>query len=385
MTTPFITFGAPDIQQADIDEVVDSLTKRWLGTGPKVAQFEAAFAAYKGVPKDQVVAVNSCTSALHLALLGAGVGPGDEVITTPLTFCATVNAIIHTGATPVLADIDADTLNISPAAVERQITPRTKALLPVHFAGLPCDIDHLKALATHYKLKLIEDCAHALESQLNGQPCGKLGDFSCFSFYATKNVTTGEGGMLVARDTDVAQRLRRLAHHGLSDSAWNRYGGTGFKHYQVVECGFKYNMMDLQAAIGLHQLARVDQAWQSRLLLWQRYQRALADMPLKLPVNGGEDVRHGLHLYTVQVQGPTALRDQLLDAMAKQGIGVGVHYLSLAEHPYYQQRYGWKPDQWPEAMHVGRRTLSLPLMPQLTVEQQDRVIEALKISLEGLA
>ena len=379
MQAKFLTFGAPDIQQAEIDEVVDSLRRGWPGTGPKVTRFEKDFAAYKGVPPERVVAVNSCTAALHLSLLAARVRPGDEVITTAMTFCATVNAILHAGATPVLADVDPVTQNIDLADVARRITPRTRVLLPVHFAGRPCDMPALMALAEQHGLLVIEDCAHALESEIDGRGAGTWGDFACFSFYATKNVTTGEGGMVMARRPTDAARIRSLSLHGMSVDAWQRFGAGGYRHYQVVECGFKYNMMDVQAAIGIHQLARVGESWLRRRTLWDGYQQALAGLPLSLPPEPSEQSRHAYHLYTVQVRPLEAAlgRDGLLDAMTARGIGVGVHYLSIAEHPYYQQRLGWVPEQWPCAMKLGRQTLSLPLMPQLTSQDQARVVSAL--------
>jgi dTDP-4-amino-4,6-dideoxygalactose transaminase len=378
MQEPFLTFGAPDVHQEEIDEVVDSMRKGWLGTGPKVARFERDFAAWRGVDPARVAAVNSCTAALHLSFIAAGLGPGDEVITSALTFCATVNAILYTGATPVLADVDAATQNIDPRDVARRITPRTRAIVPVHFAGRPCDMTALHALAAQHGLTVIEDCAHALESQWQGDPVGNSADFACFSFYATKNVTTGEGGMVLARDVAQAARIRRLALHGLSADAWERFGSAGWKHYQVVECGHKYNMMDLQAAIGIHQLARVEQSAQRRAALWRGYQLALAGLPVILPTDPQEGTRHAYHLYTVQVpQGQGLTRDQVLAAMTAQGIGVGVHYTSMGEHPYYQQRLGWQPQDCPNAHRIGQQTLSLPLMPQLTQAQQQRVVTAL--------
>jgi dTDP-4-amino-4,6-dideoxygalactose transaminase len=373
---PFLVFGAPDIQQAEIDEVVDSMRRRWLGTGPKVTRFEKDLAAFKEVTADRVVALNSCTAALHLSLLAAGVGPGDEVITTALTFCATINAIIQVGATPVLADVDPITSNIDVADVARRITPRTRALLPVHFAGRPCDMAPLMALAAKHGLKVIEDCAHALEAQVDGRGVGTFGDFGCFSFYATKNVTAGEGGMVLARDAGDAARIRLMSLHGMSADAWKRFGDTGYRHYQVVEAGFKYNMMDLQAAIGIHQLQRVEAAWQRRQALWHAYQEALAPLPVHRPADPAPGTRHSHPLYAIQVQGGEIGRDKLLQGMTAHGIGVGVHYLSVAEHPYYQQRFGWTPEEWPHAMRIGRTTLSLPLMPQLTAEDQGRVVQA---------
>jgi dTDP-4-amino-4,6-dideoxygalactose transaminase len=382
---PFLVFGAPDIQQAEIDEVVDSMRRGWLGTGPKVTRFERDIAAFKQVDPDRVVALNSCTAALHLSLLAAGVGPGDEVITTALTFCATVNAIIQVGATPVLADVDPVTSNIDLADVERRITPRTRALLPVHFAGRPCDMVALMTLATKHGLKVIEDCAHALEAQVDGHGAGTFGDFGCFSFYATKNVTAGEGGMVLARNAADAARIRLMSLHGMSADAWKRFGDTGYRHYQVVEAGFKYNMMDLQAAIGVHQLQRVEAAWQRRQILWREYQEALASLAVRRPADPAPNTLHSHHLYAIQVESGEAARDKLLQGMTAHGIGVGVHYLSVAEHSYYQERFGWTPDEWPQAMRIGRTTLSLPLMPQLTREDQGRVVEALSECLRDAA
>ena len=381
MRERFLTFGAPLIGEAEIAEVVDSLRSGWLGTGPKVARFERDFAAYKGA--DQAVAVNSCTAALHLSLLAAGLGPGDEVITTPLTFCATVNAILHAGATPVLADVDPITFNLDPAAVAARITPRTRAILPVHFAGRPCNMGALVALAEQHDLRVIEDCAHAIESTYEGQAIGTFGDFGCFSFYVTKNVVTGEGGMILARRAEDAARLKTLALHGMSHDAWKRFSDSGYRHYQVVECGFKYNMMDLQAAIGLHQLARVEASWQRRRAIWARYQDAFADLPVTRPAESDPHSRHAHHLYTLLVDEARCgrTRDDFLEHMTAQRIGVGVHYLSLSEHPYYQDRLGWRPADTPNAMRIGRQTVSLPLSPALTDADVADVIAAVRLGI----
>lgn len=374
----FLIFGQPLIEQAEIDEVVDSLQKAWLGTGPKVARFESAFAAYKGV--NAAVAVNSCTAALHLSMLAAGLKPGDEVITTALTFCATVNAIIHAGATPVLADVDPHTRNIDPADVARRITPKTRAIVVVHFAGHPCDMEAFTALAAKYRLKLIEDCAHAIETEYRGKKAGLFGDFGCFSFYATKNVCTGEGGMILARDEADVQRLKMLALHGMSHDAWKRFSDAGYKHYQVVECGFKYNMMDLQAAIGIHQLARVEGWWERRRVLAARYREAFADLPIGLPSDAAADCRHAHHLFPILVDEACAgiSRDSFLDAMTAHKLGVGVHYLSIAEHPFYQETFGWKAEDYPHAHRIGQQTVSLPLSPRLTEEDVEDVIDAVR-------
>jgi dTDP-4-amino-4,6-dideoxygalactose transaminase len=372
----FLVFGAPLIGEEEVAEVVACLRSRWIGTGPRTAQFEKEFAAY--VNSEHAVAVNSCTAALHISLLAAGIGPGDEVITTPLTFCATVNAIVHAGATPVLADVDPVSMNLDPAEVARCITPRTRALVPVHFAGRACALDSLMALAARHRLQVIEDCAHAIETEYHGRRAGTFGDYGCFSFYVTKNVITGEGGMIVTQRAETADRIRILALHGMSKDAWKRFTDDGYRHYQVVECGFKYNMTDLQAAIGLHQLRRVEQNWRRRSEIWQRYLDAFRDLPLGLPAPVEPGTRHAHHLFTVLVDEATCglARDEFLAAMTSQNIGVGVHYLSVPEHPYYQRAFGWEPRTWPHAQRIGRQTVSLPLSAALTEADVADVIDA---------
>src|SRR6266700_5531043 len=358
MSSPgFIVFGAPAIDREEIDEVVRCLESGWIGTGPRVAQFEKEFAAYKSRPF--AAAVSSCTAAMHLSVLAAGIDEGDEVITTPLTFCATVNAIIHAGGTPVLADVDPLTMNIDPAEVEARITTNTKAIVPVHFAGRPADMDALTDIALRHGLKIIEDCAHAIETEYQGRKAGTFGDFGCFSFYATKNVTTGEGGMVLTRNEEDLARIKMLALHGMSKDAWKRFSDEGYKHYFVVETGFKYNMMDLQAALGIHQLARIESNWRRREEIWQRYDEAFAGLPVTLPAEPEPDTRHGYHLYTILIDEARAgiSRDEFLDAMAADKIGVGVHYLSVPEHPVYQDKFRWRPEDYPNAMRIGRQTV----------------------------
>lgn len=375
---PFIIFGAPEICEDEIAEVEGCLRSGWLGTGPRVARFEADFAAYKGTTAAHVAAVNSCTAALHVSLVAAGLDRGAEVITTPLTFCATVNAIIHAGLTPVLADVDPITQCISSAAIEAAITPRTQAIVPVHFAGHPCEMDRIMAIAEKHKLVVIEDCAHAVETEYHGRKAGTFGDFGCFSFYSTKNVVTGEGGMILSRSEEKIARARMLALHGMSKDAWHRFGDSGYKHYQVMECGFKYNMMDVQAALGIHQLARVDKNWQWRKKVWAQYQQAFSELPITTPAESPFDTRHGHHLYTILIDSlRTGIsRDTFLDVMNAKRIGTGVHYLSVPEHPYYQRRFAWRPEQWPEAMKIGRQTASLPLSVKMTPADVQRVIAA---------
>jgi len=381
MPSDFIVFGAPSIEQAEIDEAVRCLESGWIGTGPRVARFEKEFALYKGQPF--AAAVSSCTAAMHLSVLAAGIGQGDQVITTPMTFCATVNAIVHAGATPVLADVDPLTMNIDPAEVEARITPQTKAILPVHFAGRAANMDTLTDIATRHGLKIIEDCAHAIETEYHGRKAGTFGDFGCFSFYATKNVTTGEGGMVLTRNEEDLARIKMLALHGMSKDAWKRFSDEGYKHYFVVETGFKYNMMDLQAALGIHQLQRVESNWRRREEIWQQYNKAFAGLPVALPAETEPDTRHAYHLYTILIDEARAgiTRDEFLDAMTARDIGVGVHYLSVPEHPVYQDRFGWQPEDYPHAMRTGRQTVSLPLSAGLTDAEVARVIAAVRESI----
>lgn len=379
----FLVFGAPAIERGEIDEVVACLETGWLGTGPRVARFEREFAAYKGA--EHAVALYSCTAALHLSMLAAGLGPGDEVITTPLTFCATVNAIIHAGATPVLADVDPVTMNIDPVQVAAKVTPRTRAILPVHFAGRPCDMEALESLAAKHGLLLIEDCAHAIETEYHGRRAGTFGDYGCFSFYVTKNVAAGEGGLVLTRSEASASRIKMLGLHGMSKDAWKRFGDEGYKHYQVVAPGFKYNMMDLQAAIAIHQLARVEANWRRRQEIWHRYDAAFADLPVEIPAPPEPDTRHALHLYTILVDEARAglSRDEFLNGMTRHNIGVGVHYLAVPEHPYYRETFGWRVEDYPHSMRIGRQTVSLPLSPKLTDDDVSDVITAVRGILGG--
>lgn len=380
---PYLIFGAPDIQEAEIEEVVACMRSGWLGTGPRVAQLEAAFAAYKGMAPPHAAAVNSCTAALHVSMVAAGLDPGAEVITTPLTFCATINAIIHAGLTPVLADVDPVSQCISPDAIEAAITPRTQAILVVHFAGRPCEMDRIMAVAEKHKLLVIEDCAHAIETEYHGRKAGTFGDFGCFSFYVTKNMVTGEGGMILGRNESLIARAKMLALHGMSKDAWHRFSDKGYRHYQVVECGFKYNMMDLQAAIGIHQLERIEENWRSRESAWNYYQEVLSSLPIGLPARPAEHTRHAYHLFQIRIDPLTSPleRDEFLDQMHEHGIGTGVHYLSIPEHAVYQDRFGWNPEAWPVARQIGRQTVSLPLSAKLASSDLERVASATRRSL----
>jgi dTDP-4-amino-4,6-dideoxygalactose transaminase len=322
---------------------------------------------------------------LLLSLRAAGVGPGDEVITTPLTYCATINAIIHAGARPVLADIEPATMNVDPAAVRRSISPRTRALIPVHFAGRPCAMEELLAFAREHQLTLIEDCAHAIETEYHGRKAGTLGDFGCFSFYPTKNVTTSEGGMVLANSADHLTTVRILAAQGMTQDAWKRFSSVGSPHYAVVAAGFKHNMTDLEAAIGIHQLARVEANWRRRERIWLRYREALAGLPVALPALPEPETRHAYHLFCLLIDEREAGidRGEFVARMRKLGIGCAIHYRSATEQPYYQEALGWHEEDCPEALRTGRQTVSLPLSPAYGEREIERVVSAVRTVLRG--
>jgi dTDP-4-amino-4,6-dideoxygalactose transaminase len=378
MRHSYLVFGQPLIEEVEIEEVVKSLRVAWLGTGPKVATFEKLVAEYKGVK--HAIAVNSCTAGLHLSCLVLDLEPGDEVIVPAMTFCATINAVIHAGATPVLVDVERDTFNVDPEEVRRKISRRTKAIMPVHFAGRACNMGALKSLAREHNLRIIEDCAHAIETEYCGQKAGSMGDCGVLSFYSTKNIVTGEGGMLLTNDKEVAARAKILALHGMSQDAWKRFSDDGYKHYDVVEVGFKYNMMDLQAAIGMHQIKRVERYWQRRLEIWNRYNSAFADLPVAIPAPLDKESRHALHLYTVLInEGETGItRDAFIIRLHGCNIGTGVHYRSIPVHPVYQRRFGWRPEDYPNAQAIGQSTVSLPLSAKLSDEDVEDVIAAVR-------
>lgn len=374
----FLVFGRPALEETEIQEVMDTLRSGWIGTGPKVSRFEDQFKAYKQVP--YAMAVNSCTAALHLSLLAMDIGAGDEVITTPMTFCASVNAVLHAGATPVFADCDKESMNIDAREIEKHITSKTKAILLVHFAGRPCEMDAILAVAQKHQLKVVEDCAHAIETEYHGRKVGSMGDVGCFSFYVTKNVTTGEGGMVTTANKQLEERIKRLALHGMSKDAWKRFSDTGYKHYSVMEAGFKYNMTDLQASLGLHQLARAEKNWLKRKSIWERYQSAFKNLPCILPAEPEPNTRHAYHLYTllVDTERLSVSRDFLLDAFVKENIGVGVHYVSLNHHEFYQKAVSNGSERFPNSEFISERTLSLPLSPALTDSDVTDVISAVR-------
>ncbi len=376
MRDSFLIFGSPVIGEEEIAEVVDSLRSGWIGTGPKVQRFETMLGDYVSAPHCRCL--SSCTAALILAMRALGVGPGDEVLVPAMTFVASANAVEHAGATPVLVDSEPGTGLIDLEAAQAAITPATRAIMPVHLAGRPADMDRLAALRDRHGLLVIEDAAHALGAQWHGHQIGSLGNVTAFSFYVTKNITTSEGGALATDSEAVAEEVERLALHGLSVGAWQRFSDAGFRHYEVVEPGFKYNMTDVQAAMGLHQLPRLEGWIERRAELWERYDRLLAELPLMTPPPCAPDTRHARHLYQVLVQDDAGItRDELLDALTARRIGTGVHYRGVHLHPFYRDKYSLAPESLPVASDISARTLSLPLSPKVTDTDQDDVVQAL--------
>ncbi len=376
----FLPFALPDIGEEEIAEVLDSLRSGWLTTGPKTKRFEQEFAAFIG-ENVEAVAVNSATAGLHLALEAIGIGPGDEVITTTHTFTSTAEVIRYLGADPVLVDIDPLTLNIDPAAVERAITPRTRAIIPVHFSGLSCDMDSIFALAHKHGIKIVEDAAHALPTTYNGKLIGTLeSDVTVYSFYATKTITTGEGGMVVTANPEIAARCRTMRLHGISRDAFDRYTSTKPAwFYEVVAPGFKYNMTDLAASIGLHQLKKAWQFQARRQEMAQYYDEALERLPVLLPPKAPAGDTHAWHLYVLRLE-PSAKvkRDRFIELMAERGIGCSVHFIPLHLHPYWRDLYALKPEDFPCAQEIYGRSVSLPLFTKMTEADQQKVIDAVR-------
>lgn len=371
----FLLFSPPAIGEEEIAEVIDTLRSGWITTGPKTHRFEREFAAFQGAPA--VLALNSCTAGLHLALVALGIGPGDEVITTTLTFSATANVIEHVGARPVLVDVEPDTLNLSPAAVECAITSRTRAIIVVHYGGHPADLDGIRALAYPRGVEIIEDAAHALPASYRGVRIGAGDNPVSFSFYATKNLTTGEGGMLTGTP-GLIERARVLSLHGMDRDSWKRYSRAGGWAYDVVAPGFKYNMTDIQAALGLAQLRKLSVFQRRRREIVAAYNAAFGVVPaLELPVERPE-VEHSWHLYVLRLQ-PAALRisrDEFIDELKARNIGTSVHFIPVHLHGYYRKRYGYLPGAFPVAEESYRRMFSLPLHPTLSEEDVGHVIGA---------
>ena len=378
MRKDFLVFGAPLISEDEIAEVVATLRSGWIGSGPRVKEFERRFEEYVGVR--HAVAVNSCTSALHLALHVLDIGPGDEVITSPYTWCATANVIVHRGARPVFVDVDRSTGNMDPSGINKAVTGRTRAIIPVHLGGRACDMDAIMEIARRRGLKVIEDAAHALEATWKGRRAGSIGDCGAFSFYATKNITTADGGMVVTADAALAERLRILSLSGTSADAWKRFQADGPSHVQVVEAGYKYNMTDIMAALGLKQLEKVERYLEYRDRLWQFYDEALEGLPLIRPVPVEASCRHARHLYSllVDTDRTSFTRDAVREELKKRRIGTGIHYIALHLHPLYQRQYGCRAGQFPNAEYLSDRTFSVPLSPRVTEADARDVVQALR-------
>jgi dTDP-4-amino-4,6-dideoxygalactose transaminase len=379
---PFLPFALPEIGEEEIAEVVDTLRSGWVTTGPKARKFEQAFTAYLGDESLQSIAVNSATAGLHLALEALGIGPGDEVITTTHTFTATAEVVRYLGADVKLVDIDPATLNIDPAAIEAMITPRTKAIMPVHYAGLAVDMDAIYAIAKQHNLKIVEDAAHALPTTYKQQLIGTMqSDAVVFSFYANKTMTTGEGGMLVTRDPDLAARAKVMRLHGINRDAFDRFQAkVPSWYYEIVAPGFKYNLTDIAAALGLHQLKRVNGFQVRREQIATRFDEGLAGLPLILPPrpqHAGD--LHSWHLYVIRLSDEAKInRDQLIDSLFADGIGVSVHYIPLHLHPYWKERYDLRPEQFPQSQKAYERMVTLPLYTKMTDADVERVIAAVR-------
>lgn len=374
----FLPFSRPTLSEEAIAEVVACLRSGWITTGPRVKQFEEALRSYVGAP--YALALSSATAGLHLALAALGLMPGDEVITSPMTFAATLNTIVIAGGRPVLVDVEADGYNIDVAQVEAAITPRTRAIVPVHFAGVPVDLDPLYKLTRERNLRVIEDAAHAIGTVYKGRRIGSFGDTQVFSFHPNKNITTGEGGAVITTDERLAADIALTRFHGMDREAWNRFGKQGSAHYEIVAPGFKYNMMDMQAALGLHQLPALEDFIARRTVLAERYKERLADWPQwQLPAAPRYDHRPAWHLFAPLIDPEAAGmdRDRFMAEMKARNIGTAIHYRAAHLYPYYQDRYGYRAGDFPRAERISERIVSLPLFPAMTDADQDRVIAAM--------
>jgi perosamine synthetase len=376
-----VPFHRPSIGEEEIAEVVDSLRSGWLTTGPKVDRFQRQFAA--AVNARHAVALNSATAALHLALEAVGVTDGDEVVIPTYTFTATGEVVTYLRARPVLADIRSDTLNIDVSTIESHLTSRTKAIVPVHIGGQTCDMEPILELARARGLAVVEDAAHSLPASYKGRPVGAIGDVTAFSFYATKTITTGEGGMVTTERDDYAARMKLMSLHGLSGDAWNRYSSRGHWYYEVVDFGFKYNMTDMAAALGLRQLERMSAFQQRREQIARRYTDSFSDLDTCFaPRDAGYGV-HAWHLYILELnlEALSVGRNEVIERLRERGVGTSVHFIPLNLHPVYQRRYGYQPGQFPIAEAVFERACSLPIYPGMTDEDVDHVIDAVRTTL----
>lgn len=375
----FLPFGVPVIGEEEIQEVVETLRSGWIGQGERVARFERDFAAYVDAPV--AIAVSSCTAALHISLVASGLGPGDEVLVPAMTFAASATAVEHAHGEPVFCDVDPRTLLIDLDAARDRLSSRTRAIAPVHFAGLPCDMAAVESFAREHGLFVVDDAAHAVGSEIDGRRIGSFDSLACFSFYPNKNLTTGEGGMIATRNEAVAERLQMLRLHGLSTDAWKRYATKSYVPSELRTLGFKYNMTDLQAALGIHQLAKLDRHQRRRDELAARYDATLAPLPgveLQQRTLAGHDVRHALHLYLLllELDRFSVDRNTIVAALRAEGIGAAIHYRALHLEPYYVDRFGHAPEDFPHARAASDRVLTLPLTPGMTDADADDVLEA---------
>jgi dTDP-4-amino-4,6-dideoxygalactose transaminase len=375
----FLPYHQPLLGAEEEASVIETMRSGWLTTGPKTKAFEQQLADYVGAR--HCVAVNSCTAALHLALEAVGVGPGDEVITSPITFASTANVIVHQGATPVFVDVESDTINLDASRLEAAITSKTKAVIPVHLFGQPCDMDAIGAIALRHGLAVIEDAAHAIGAEHKGQRIGGSGNLTAFSFYATKNITSGgEGGALTTNDAALAERVAIMSLHGISRDAWKRYSASGYKHWDIIYPGYKYNMFDLQAAVALPQLAKIEAFWARRAALKSRMDAALRAIPeIVLPAER-PGLKHAYHLYpiVVRIEELTTDRDGIMNAIQAENVGIGVHFRAVHLHPYYTETWGFRRGMFPNAEYYSDRAISLPFYPKMSDADADDVIRVVR-------
>lgn len=370
----FLLYNQPFVGDEEINELIDTVKSGWFTMGPKTLEFEKQIAEYVGVK--HIISLNSCTAGLHLSLIVLGIREGDEVIVSPYTFAASANTIVHVGAKPVFVDIEEDSFNIDTSKIEAAITPRTKAIMVVHYAGQAADLDRIKQIADKYNLKIIEDAAHAIGSEFAGKKIGSSGNLTSYSFYATKNMTTGEGGAIATNDDSIAERLRILRLHGISKDAWKRYGKGGSWFYEIAECGWKYNMTDLQASIGIPQLKKLDCFIKKRIEYGRILNKELSPIPgIKIPIEK-PGRNHVYHIYPILLE--SYPRDKFIEEMAKKNIGTSVHFIPLHLHPFYQKRFGYKEGDFPVAEKIFKQEVSLPLYPKMSIDDVNYVVEAVK-------
>jgi len=376
--TQFLPPFRPTISIKEIEEVVDTLKSDWITTGSKTYEFEKRFREYIGCK--HAIAVSSCTASLHLSLVVNGIAVGDEVITSPFTFAATANVIVHQNAKPVFVDIERDTYNIDHTKIEEKITKKTKAIIPVHYAGHPCKMDEILKIAKKYDLSVIEDAAHAVGAVYKNKKIGTISDLTCFSFYATKNLTTAEGGMISTDNDKLAEKIKIMSLHGISKDAWKRYSSQGSWHYEILYPGYKYNMTDIQASIGIHQLEKLEEMQKRRKEIAKRYTESFDDIPEVLAPTSKAYVRHAWHLYPIQINTDLLKtdRNKFIDTLKAENIGTSVHFIPLHLHPYYRNQYGFKRGDFPNAEYVYDHEISLPIYPNLTDRDVEDVIAAVK-------